>query len=101
MPEGDGASARGPLRLISALAEDIERWMADEPVLAWREPFTRRARRWAGRNRTFVGIAATLLLAVGTVGPAAFVRERQLREQAQAESARAAKLRKSRRRPST
>ena len=30
-----------------ALAEDIERWMADEPVTAWREPWSRRARRWA------------------------------------------------------
>jgi eukaryotic-like serine/threonine-protein kinase len=75
-----------------ALAEDIERWMADEPVLAWREPFTRRAGRWAGRHRTFVGIAATLLLAVGTVGPAAFVRERQLRGRAQAASVRAVEL---------
>ncbi len=34
-----------------ALAEDIERWMADEPVTAWREPWMRRARRWARRNR--------------------------------------------------
>ena len=75
-----------------ALAEDIERWMADEPVLAWREPFTRRAGRWAGRHRTFMGIAATLLLAVGTVGPAAFVRERQLRGRAQAASVRAVEL---------
>ncbi len=75
-----------------ALAEDIERWMADEPVLAWREPIARRARRWAGRHRTSMGIAATLLLAVGTIGPAAFFRERQLRERAQAASARAAEL---------
>ena len=28
--------------------------MADEPVTAWREPFARRARRWATRNRTAV-----------------------------------------------
>ena len=28
--------------------------MADEPVSAWREPFARRARRWAKRNRTAV-----------------------------------------------
>ena len=28
--------------------------MADEPVTAWREPWTRRARRWARRNRTAV-----------------------------------------------
>ena len=26
-----------------ALAEDVERWMADEPVSAWREPWARRA----------------------------------------------------------
>ena len=37
-----------------ALAEDVERWMADEPVSAWREPIARRARRWAKRNRTKV-----------------------------------------------
>ena len=40
-----------------ALAEDVERWMADEPVSAWREPFSRRARRWARRNRTAVAVA--------------------------------------------
>src|SRR5262249_17824987 len=33
-----------------ALADDVERWMADEPVNAWREPLGRRARRWARRN---------------------------------------------------
>src|SRR5262249_1614979 len=27
-----------------ALAEDVERWMADEPVTAWREPLARRPR---------------------------------------------------------
>ena len=75
-----------------ALAEDVERWMADEPVSAWREPWTRRLARWARRHRTFMGIAATLLLAVGTLGPAAFVRERQLRGRAQAASMRAGEL---------
>jgi serine/threonine-protein kinase len=53
-----------------ALAEDVERWMADEPVTAWREPFTRRARRWAKRNRTAVSSAAVALVA-GVVGLAA------------------------------
>ena len=33
-----------------ALAEDVERWMADESVTAWREPWVRRARRWARRQ---------------------------------------------------
>jgi serine/threonine-protein kinase len=45
-----------------ALAEDIERWMADEPVGAWREPVWRRARRWARRNRTAVTTAAAAVL---------------------------------------
>ena len=46
-----------------ALADDLERWMADEPVSAWREPFARRARRWARRNRTAVTAAAAALVA--------------------------------------
>jgi serine/threonine-protein kinase len=45
-----------------ALAEDVEKWMADEPVSAWREPLARRARRWARRNRTLVTAAATMVL---------------------------------------
>jgi tetratricopeptide (TPR) repeat protein/tRNA A-37 threonylcarbamoyl transferase component Bud32 len=50
-----------------ALAEDVERWMADEPAAAWREPFSRRARRWARRNRTAVAAAAVALV-VSVVG---------------------------------
>ena len=50
-----------------ALSEDLERWMADEPVSAWRESLSRRARRWAKRNRTTVTAAAGALLA-GMVG---------------------------------
>src|SRR5262249_4853912 len=44
--------------------------MADEPVTAWREPTSRRLRRWAKRNRTAVATAAVALLA-GVVGLAA------------------------------
>ena len=50
-----------------ALAEEVERWMADEPVLASPEPFSQRARRWAKRNRTAVTAALVALLA-GVVG---------------------------------
>jgi tetratricopeptide (TPR) repeat protein/tRNA A-37 threonylcarbamoyl transferase component Bud32 len=46
-----------------ALADDIERWMADEPVTAWREPMSRRVRRWARRNRTPVTAAGVALVA--------------------------------------
>jgi serine/threonine-protein kinase len=52
------------------LADDVERWLADEPVTAWREPAARRARRWARRNRTVVAAAAVALLA-GVAGLAA------------------------------
>ena len=53
-----------------ALADDLERWMADEPVTAWREPLARRARRWARRNRTAVTAAGAAVL-VALVGTAA------------------------------
>jgi serine/threonine protein kinase len=45
-----------------ALAEDIEHWMADEPVAAWCEPWARRARRWERRHRTAVMAATTAVL---------------------------------------
>jgi serine/threonine-protein kinase len=52
-------------RSCRALAEDIERWMADEPVTAWSEPFTRRAQRWGRLNRTLVSsLAASGLVAL-------------------------------------
>ena len=51
-----------------AVADDLERWMADEPVSAWREPLARRARRWGRRNRTAVtGAAAALVVALGAL----------------------------------
>jgi serine/threonine protein kinase/tetratricopeptide (TPR) repeat protein len=52
------------------LAEDIERCMADEPVTAYREPVSRRARRWAMRNRTAVA-TAVVAFGAGVVGLAA------------------------------
>jgi serine/threonine-protein kinase len=50
-----------------ALAEEIEHWMADEPVAAWREPWARRARRWERRHRTAV-MAATSAVLVALAG---------------------------------
>jgi serine/threonine-protein kinase len=48
-----------------ALAEEIERWLAGEPVSAWNEPFTERARRWLARLRTLViGLRAASALAL-------------------------------------
>jgi hypothetical protein len=57
-PEGRYATPR-------ELAEDVEQWMADEPVSAWREPWWRRVRRRARRHRTTVAaMSAVLLLAI-------------------------------------
>jgi tetratricopeptide (TPR) repeat protein/tRNA A-37 threonylcarbamoyl transferase component Bud32 len=48
-----------------ALANDLERWMADEPVSAWSEPWTRKLARWVSRHRGEVtGAAAAILAAV-------------------------------------
>ena len=53
-----------------ALADDVERWAADEPVSAWREPPVRRARRWGRRHRSAVAATAAAIL-VAFVGTAA------------------------------
>ena len=50
-----------------AMADDVERWMADQPVSAWNEPWARRARRWMRRHRTGV-TAAVVALVAGVVG---------------------------------
>jgi tetratricopeptide (TPR) repeat protein len=51
------------------LSADVERWLADEPVTAWREPWVTRAGRWVRRHRTKVaagvGAAFVTLLSVG------------------------------------
>jgi eukaryotic-like serine/threonine-protein kinase len=55
------------------LAQDVQRWLADEPVRAYDEPWVSRALRWARRHKTLVSTAASLLvtatitLAVSTV----------------------------------
>ncbi len=47
-----------------ALSEDIARWMADEPVTAYREPIADRARRWARKNRTAMRVTAASMLVI-------------------------------------
>ncbi len=64
-----------------ALAEDVERWMADEPVSAWQEPIPRQALRWARQNRTAVsGAAAALLAGLIGLGAVAVVQSRSKQE---------------------
>jgi tetratricopeptide (TPR) repeat protein len=45
-----------------ALAQDLEHWLADEPVGAYRDPLSARAGRWARKHRTPVTTAAAALL---------------------------------------
>jgi tetratricopeptide (TPR) repeat protein len=54
-PEDRYASAR-------ALADDIEHWLADEPVSAYREPLPARLARWGRRHKTWVASSAALLV---------------------------------------
>jgi WD40 repeat protein len=64
------AMARDPAaRYASALdlAADLERWLAGEPVSAWREPWAVRGRRWLGRHRTLLA-SAVVGAAVAVVG---------------------------------
>jgi formylglycine-generating enzyme required for sulfatase activity/serine/threonine protein kinase len=57
LPQDRYASARD-------LAGDVERWLADEPVAAYREPLSARLRRWGRRHRTLVSTSVALLLTV-------------------------------------
>jgi len=52
------------------LGEDIERWLADEPVSARRDPLAERVRRWMRRRRTAVVATAAAVL-VALIGLAA------------------------------
>jgi WD40 repeat protein len=54
---------------VRKLAQDVERWLADEPVAVWREPLAVRAWRWLKRHRTLVtGAVAALVVALAGLG---------------------------------
>jgi serine/threonine protein kinase/tetratricopeptide (TPR) repeat protein len=44
------------------LADDIEHWLADEPVAAHQEPLQARLRRWGRRHRTLVITGAVMVV---------------------------------------
>ncbi len=45
-----------------ALADELERWLADEPVAVFLEPLSTRLSRWGRRHRTLVTASAALLV---------------------------------------
>src|SRR5262249_52017261 len=55
------------------LAEDVERWLADEPIPGFREPWGLRLSRWERRHRGLVrggslALALVTLVALGAAG---------------------------------
>jgi WD40 repeat protein/tRNA A-37 threonylcarbamoyl transferase component Bud32 len=88
------AMARLPADRYAApqdLAEDIEHWLANEPVRAWREPWPVTAQRWLGQHQTLVtaSAAGVLVALVGLAATTALLTaandaERQARREAQA-----------------
>jgi tetratricopeptide (TPR) repeat protein len=54
----------------AALAEDVQRYLAGEPVSAYREGLVERAGRWARRHRTALGraVIGAVILAVAVIG---------------------------------
>jgi len=65
-----------------ALADDVERFLADEPICAYAEPLSVRTRRWLRKHpRTVAALAATLLVGITSTLLIAFIvadRNRQL-----------------------
>jgi len=55
----------------SALSDEVQRWLADEPVSAYPDPYYVRAGRWMRRHRPFVAAASVFLvcstLALGAI----------------------------------
>jgi serine/threonine-protein kinase len=69
----------------NALAADLEKWLADEPVTAYREPWSQRLARWERRNRTTIVAGAVLLVtavvALATSNVLVWREQRQTAEQ--------------------
>ena len=68
-----------------AVADDIERWMADLPVTALEDGWVRRVARWSRRHRSATRAAAASLVVIATV--ATFAALAIGREQAQTRDA--------------
>ena len=47
---------------VAALSDDLRKWLADEPVSVYREPWTSTAARWARSHRTMVTTAGSMVL---------------------------------------
>jgi serine/threonine-protein kinase len=57
----------------AALADDIERWLADEPTSARRESAAERLARWARRRRALIAVGSLALAVITVLSVAAAV----------------------------
>jgi eukaryotic-like serine/threonine-protein kinase len=67
----------------TALADEVQHWLADEPVQAYPEPASKRTVRWMRRHKTFVSAAAVFLVCstIAMAGATAMIwREQQQTE---------------------
>ncbi|MBX7103327.1 MAG: tetratricopeptide repeat protein [Gemmataceae bacterium] len=98
IPRGLAAVVRKAMALRAAdryqaadlMADDLQRWLADEPVTAERESWIRRAARWCRRHRTLMTTGTSLLVvAVAglSLGLVAVNQAREYTEQARKEAA--------------
>lgn len=69
----------------SDLAADVGRWLADQPVSAWREPLSTRARRWVRQHPAWIAATCAGVLAAGVFSAAYSMRQRQLVKDLQTE----------------
>jgi serine/threonine-protein kinase len=86
------ALARKPAQRYATareLATEVEQWLADEPVRAWREPWRLRVGRWVRRHQSLVAALAASLFVVVLLGGAgiAWLGREQERQRALAETA--------------
>jgi serine/threonine-protein kinase len=65
---------------VAQLTADVERYLADEPVSAYAEPWFAQVARWLRRHRTFALMAAAMLVMATTISSVAFVLVRDQKE---------------------
>lgn len=58
-------------RSVQALIDELEQWLADEPVSAYQEPPLEKLARWGRRHKPLVVGLVVALLLIGMVTPAA------------------------------